>query len=146
MDPLESLYRWIGSKIKVAEGYGLPDAIPTDAHNPGDLCLGNRFWAKAIHKGLTFQGSINGVTIFPKADPDCDIEDPKDGFAALYREIRLILSGNSTEYRPDWTILQVGTKWTTTDPEDWAKTVAEGLGVDISTPFNELQPPQALSA
>jgi hypothetical protein len=147
MDPNLSLYRWIASKIEVAEGYGKPDAIPTCANNPGDLELGNRFGLTAVHAGETYTGSIKGVTIFAKCDPDPDIEDPRDGRAALWREVRLILTGRSTAgYKPDWTILQVANKWTRTDPEDWARIVSEGLGVLPSTPLNEIQPPAALSA
>jgi hypothetical protein len=146
MDPNLSLYRWIASKIEVAEGYGKPDAIPTCANNPGDLELGNRFESKAVHGGVIYFGSIRGVTIFPKCDADPDIEDSRDGRAALWREVRLILTGKSTVYKPDWTILQIGTKWTRTDPDDWARIVSEGLGVLPSTPLNEIRPPAALSA
>jgi len=147
MDPNLSLYRWIGSKIEVAEGYGKPDAIPTCANNPGDLELGNRFELSAVHGGVIYFGSIRGVTIYPKCDPDPDIEDPKDGRAALWRELRLILTGRSTAgYKPDWTIEQVGAKWTRTDPDAWARIVSDGLAVPISTPLNEIRPPTALSA
>jgi hypothetical protein len=146
MTPQEQLYRWIAAKISRAEGYGVLDAIPTDCRNPGDLELGNRFWVTAVHQGLAFRGSINGITIFPKAEQNCNIEDEKDGWAALYRQVRLILTGKSDEYRPEWTIAQVGTKWTKTDPQAWIQIVSEGLGVDASTPFNMLKPPQAISA
>jgi hypothetical protein len=119
----------IAVAIAVAEGFGIPDAIPTRANNPGDLCLGDRF-------NLGTLGA--DITIFPKADSSADIEDPEDGWASLYREVRAILDGTSEVYEPNWTIEQIAEKWTATEPQDWASNVAESLGVLVTTQINQV--------
>lgn len=137
--PADALLRFIGKAIARAEGYGPAGNIPTDAHNPGDLMLGKRFDITVTHKGQQCTGTINGVTIYPKADPDCDIDDLEDGWGALYREIRLMLTGRSHIYQAGWTITRISEAYTHTDPEAWAATVAEALGVTPETPLNQVQ-------
>ena len=137
--PLERVLR-IARAIATAEGFfdPNPDAIPRLANNPGDLMLGNRFGVQVTHRGAIYIGTINGVTIYPKADWNADIEDHEDGCAALYREIRAILCNQSYVYAPAMTIAQVGDKWTDTDPDDWAKTVSAKLGIAPDTKMCEI--------
>lgn len=119
----------LAQAISHAEGYGVNNAIPTRAHNPGDLCLGDRFKLGTLG---------HGITVFPKADPNCEIDDPNDGWASLYREVRSILQGKSYVYDADWTIQQIADKWTANDSEPWAKIVASRFDVPVSTPLNIL--------
>jgi len=66
------------------------------------------------------------ITLFPSADA---------GWSALYRQLMLILSGQSSYYYPDMTIAQMGRIWTTTEQEPWSTNVATFLGVPTSTPL-----------
>lgn len=116
--------------ITKAEGWGVPHTIPTEANNPGDLCLGDRF-------GLGMLGFAK-ITVFPKADPAADIEDKEDGYSSLKREVRAILLGKSHVYQADWTIEEIAQKWTATDPDNWSRIVAGHLGVPASTPLNKI--------
>ena len=111
--------RKIAEAIATAEGFFVSGSLPQRANNPGDLKLGNA--------GL---GDINGKTVFASVE---------EGWAALERQIDLILSGRSAYYSPDWTILQVAQKYTGGDnAEAWANIVAEQLGVTPDTPIGEV--------
>jgi len=133
------LVQLIADKIAKAEGYGEKDATPTDARNPGDLMLGKRFSISVTHKGVVYTGTIGGITIFPKADRSTTIGDKEDGWAALWREISNILDGKSIFYHPAMTIQQIADSWTRTDPDAWAKNVADGLNVSLDTKIGEVQ-------
>src|SRR5215469_4294374 len=103
--------------IAKAEGFGIPDAIPTLAHNPGDLCLGDR--------GLGVIGE--GITVFP---------DDQTGWDELNGEVVLMLSGTSHIYSPQLTLAQVGMRYS--GSPNWAKNVAAALGMDEATTLAEL--------
>ena len=106
--------------IARAEGFGIPDAIPTRAHNPGDLVI---------------PGSTNkigeGITVF---------ESDEDGWAALYHELGLIAIGHSHVYSPSMTILEMAEKWTATasQQQGWAENVAAYLGVPITATLQQV--------
>jgi hypothetical protein len=108
--------------IARAEGYGIPNAIPTVANNPGDLVIPN--WK------LGTLGS--GISIF---DPDTAQQpvQPNGGWFRLYNQLYLISSGASKIYSVNDTIAQMAAKWTETDQDSWAKNVADFLGVDVET-------------
>src|SRR5215469_14863231 len=108
----------LANAIAKAEGFGIEGAIPTLAHNPGDLCLGDR--------GLGVLGE--GVTVFP---------DDSVGWIKLYAECEMMLSGNSHIYSPQLTLAQVGMRYSGGNP-DWAKNVAAALGVDGSITLADL--------
>jgi hypothetical protein len=131
--------KYICDQIARAEGYGEKDAIPTDARNPGDLMLGNRFDCVAMHKGIEYVGRINGVTIYPKADRNTYLLDPGDGYAALWREIASIFNGRSIFYHVGMTIQEIADLWTKTEPEAWAKNVADGCGVSTDTKLSDIK-------
>jgi hypothetical protein len=87
--------------IAFAEGYGRPGAIPTVRNNPGDLKL----------DGAT-------ITYFPT---------PAEGWAALYRQLQLIVSGASRYYSLDMTIADMGNVYTATESSAWSLNVASYL-------------------
>jgi hypothetical protein len=133
------LCQFIADKIAKAEGYGEKDATPTDARNPGDLMLGKRFDTTITHKGVVYTGTIGGITIFPKADRNTTIGDKEDGWASLWREVGDILDGKSIFYHSAMTIQQIADIWTRTDPDAWAKNVADGLSVSLDTKLSAVQ-------
>lgn len=54
----------------------------------------------------------------------------EDGYRALYRQIRLILDGRSSFYRPTMTIQEIAMIYTGNDrPDAWANIVSDELGV-----------------
>lgn len=63
---------------------------------------------------------------------------PEEGWAALYRQIELALTGRSRFYKPTMTIWEMAeiyvghAGW-----EDWARNVASFLGVSPHTPIGE---------
>lgn len=101
--------------ISKAEGFGVPNALPTRCHNPGDLELGNKGW-----------GTDAGKTIFP---------DDETGWNALYFECALMLAGlqslhRSHVYNVSQNFFQVARLWTGGDnAAAWARTVAQNCGV-----------------
>ena len=94
--------------ISQAEGFGVPGAIPTMAHNPGDLKIPN--W------GGGYLGS--GVSVFGS---------DSEGWSRLYHQLNLIADGNSQVYNDGMNILEMAQKWTATNPNDWANNVANSL-------------------
>lgn len=132
------LIKHVADCIAHAEGYGVLDAVPTDAKNPGDLMLGVRFDIKATHKGKSYFGSIGGITIYPKADRNASVGDHEDGFAALWREVYSIFENKSIFYHANMTVQEIADLWTKTEPEAWAKNVADGLGISTAARLNSL--------
>jgi hypothetical protein len=100
--------------IAIAEGYFATDSLPSRINNPGDLELGD--------KG---HGVEAGKTVYATAE---------DGWAALKRECKMILTGTSRVYNVSDTMEQMAHKWTGGDnPGAWCKIVMEKLGVDPMT-------------
>lgn len=115
--------RVLAVAISHAEGYGLANAIPTEANNPGDLVLPG------------WQGQSLGsekISVLTSDTPDNPVP-PNGGWFRLYRQIRLIDQGNSTVYNISMTISEMAKKWTATDPEAWARNVSSFLGVTPDT-------------
>jgi hypothetical protein len=110
----ESIKRFARA-VAYAEGYGIPGAIPTVANNPGDLVLPG--WSPTM-------GSA-GIAVFDSADY---------GWNRLYRQLGLIVAGNSQVYALDDTIASMGLKWAGGD-SNWSKNVAAHLNVPASTPL-----------
>lgn len=100
--------------IARAEGFYLRDSIPSRAHNPGDLKLAGR-------------ETLAGTSITRFADDN-------QGWTALYRQLWIILTGQSDYYTPDMSIEDMAAVWTATDPDAWARNVAMFAGVDPKTP------------
>lgn len=106
----------LASAIARAEGFYVTGSIPQRAHNPGDLKVPG--WA-----GPTLG---NGISVF---------QDDQAGWNALYKQLYLILTGQSSHYTLDDTILSMAQTWTTTQSQAWAGNVAGYLGVPTSTPL-----------
>lgn len=99
----------LAEAIADAEGFGVAGAIPTVAHNPGDLVLGDR--------GFGTLGAEH-ITVF---------QDDATGWAALEHELTLIRTGKSHVYEPSMTIGQMAVKWTDTQVGAWAQNVCDAL-------------------
>ena len=107
----------LAQAIATAEGYGVPNAIPTVRNNPGDL-------------------KLNGLTI-------TTFKTPAEGWEALHRQLDLIVSGGSAHYTLDMTIAEMAATWTTTEQTAWAANVvatlrAAGWTVTIMTSLREV--------
>lgn len=108
----------IAQAIAHAEGFGVAGAIPTRAHNPGDLKMGD-----------IGNGAINGKTVFAS-----DV----DGWNALYKQIDLMVSGGSEYYQPSDSWRRIATVWVgTSDYVNWLNTVTGDLGVDSDSSLQE---------
>lgn len=105
--------------IAHAEGFGLPGKIPTRCHNPGDLAEGDMGNGTARSVGI---GAAD-ITIFAT---------DSDGWAALYRQVRKILSGASRYYTLDMSLLKLGSVYAES-PVAWGTNFAEHFGVETTT-------------
>src|SRR6266571_4632113 len=113
--PFEPKLNAFARAIARAEGFGLAGAIPTRAHNPGDLVIPG--WTGASY-------GAEHISVF-----DSDTE----GWAQLAHQLWLIRDGQSQQYHLAMTLAEMAAKWTRTEPQAWAATVAEALGVSVTT-------------
>ena len=101
--------------IATAEGFYVAGSIPRLANNPGNLVIPN--WS-----GPTI-GSER-ISVFPTVT---------EGWNRLYRQLALIVNGQSRVYSLDMTIAQMGNKWApggaANVPGAWANNVARMLEV-----------------
>lgn len=113
----------LAKAIALAEGFYLVGSLPNRINNPGDMELGDRGY-----------GTHNKKTGYAKADIEADITDKTDGFSALRRECRAILTGASSIYHVDFTFAAIALKWTGNDnPGAWCKIVTEKLNLSPIT-------------
>lgn len=103
-----------------AEGFGIPGAIPTQAHNPGDLVLGDLGYGTLGSEQITI------------------LQDDNVGWDKLYHQLNLIVNGHSHVYNLEMTIYEMAQKWTSTQPDAWANNVSRALGVPVNTPLSSL--------
>jgi hypothetical protein len=104
----------MATAIAHAEGYGIPDAVPTRANNPGDLKLGDRG-----------NGTVSGKTVFGSST---------EGWEALKAQIRLMWLDRSDYYGPDDTFQDIAVTWTGGDNwQSWLAIVSRDLGVSANT-------------
>ena len=62
-----------------------------------------------------------------------------DGWAALRRQIALILNGESANFSPDWALISIAEKYTGGDEAAaWASIVAGHLGVRVTDSFSSI--------
>jgi hypothetical protein len=118
---LGSLY----AGISQAEGYGLDNALPTQANNPGDLELGD----------IGYGTVGNNITVYP---------DYTTGQNALVGFLNNIFSGNNPNDSPSMSIQQFADTYvngpqggTTQGSQNWAQTVAQSLNAGVDTPIGE---------
>ncbi len=114
-----------GKAIAQAEGFGIVGAIPTLAHNPGDLKIPG--WT-----GPTL--GTEGISVFA---------NDAEGWDRLYRQLMLIRDGKSHVYTPFDSIAMMATHWTDTAPSAWAANVAAYLEVPVGTQLRDLLGPGA---
>lgn len=107
--------------IAWAEGYYVPGSRPNRNNNPGDLTV------DTIGKGT---GKDGPYIIYGTA---------ADGWAALRRQVELMFTGQSRYYKPNMTIAQVASRYTTTEQSAWASNVASRLGVSVQTRLDEIR-------
>lgn len=101
--------------IAHAEGFGVANAIPTLANNPGDLAIGD------LGYGILGKEKISK---FP---------DVQAGWNRLYGQVQAIINGTSSYYRLDMTISDMAYQYTSTDQDAWSENVATYLGVTRDT-------------
>jgi hypothetical protein len=111
---------FLSTGISRAEGFGKAGAIPTLAHNPGDLVIPN--W-----QGQKMGGE--GISVFAS-----DLE----GWNRLKYQLYLIGSGQSHVYSLNMTIADMAAKWTRTDPGVWATNVARSIGTTTDVTLGDL--------
>jgi hypothetical protein len=114
MPPITTSYdekvQYLAEAIARAEGFYVAGSLPQRQNNPG-----------AIKSGGVF------VTLYP---------DAAAGWAALYNQVDLMLTGRSAYYNPSMTFSQIAQIYTGGDsPETWAFIVSNTLGL---TPANIL--------
>jgi hypothetical protein len=110
--------------IARAEGFYEAGTVPRRSNNPGDL-------TDEGDKGL---GTIQ--TEGPNGAKITIYATPADGWAALRRKVRRMLSGASHTYTLDLTLMECGLKWSG-DPA-WARNVAVALGLDTRATLAEI--------
>lgn len=97
----------LAKAIAFAEGFGVTGAVPTRAHNPGDLKL----------SGYPTTGD-EGIAVFP---------DDETGWSHLYNQLNRIKSNNSHVYSPNMTFTQFARIWTDTAQSAWLDNVLKHL-------------------
>ena len=109
----------IADAIAFAEGFYAAGSRPHRNNNPGDL------ERDLISKGSGWDG------------PYVIYASPQDGWDALKRQVRLMFEGSHI-YKPSMTIAEIARHYTATDPEIWARNVAERLGVTVETQLDQI--------
>lgn len=111
--------RAMAQAIAKAEGFYVAGSIPQLRNNPGNL--------KLPHYGG------DGIDTFPTVG---------EGWAALYKQLNLIRTGQSSVYRDlAMTIQEMGAKWAPAGENiagAWARNVAALLGVPVTTPLSQV--------
>ena len=120
----EQIVELVAQAIAKAEGFGVAGAIPTLANNPGDLTQAGQGYA-----GDTGRTIGANIIVF---------DNVTDGWNALYKQVRLMLSGSSDVYSLTDSISTVASKYTATDADAWAQNVANALGIDPSVTLGEI--------
>lgn len=112
LSPTRKIIR-IAQAIAKAEGYGVPNAIPTLRNNPGNI-----------------KGKDGVIITYPT---------PDDGWKALYRQVLLMLTGESRFYKPEMTIAEIARIYTgEAQYMNWANNVSRFLGVTPDTRLREV--------
>jgi hypothetical protein len=109
-EPIQNFARAIARQ----EGFNVAGSIPQRANNPGNL--------------------KNGVPHLPGTSIT-HYTSAGEGWAALHRQLYLILTGGSRYYTLDMSIEEMSRVWTATEQGPWARNVATFLGVQPSAPL-----------
>ena len=108
----------LAEAIAWTEGFTQKGSLPARYHNPGDL--------KAL-SGTRFPGQV-GVGKGQHAI----FKNDTAGWAALHRQLYLIVAGRSKHFRLDMTLTQVGRQYAQ-NSKVWAQRVSKYLGVSPQT-------------
>lgn len=124
---LEDRVSEIADAIAVSEGYYASGehgghSLPYLLNNPGALKK------PALEAAALPTWKDTGLIVFPSTTM---------GWAALRRQVRLMLTGTSRVYRPTDTLLGVAVKYADGD-ENWGGNVATQLGIDPGATLAEL--------
>jgi hypothetical protein len=114
----------VAKAISVCEGFGLPNALPTRANNPGDVTTGDA-------GGFQISGVMNneGVVRFVNL---------ADGWQALYLKVARMLAGKSKVYPLTMTLEEMGRRYSGSTDGAWAKNLAEQLGLTLNSTIADL--------
>lgn len=110
----------LAQAIATAEGFYLSGSRPARDHNPGDMT--QDLIGKAIAKDGAFVVYANDA----------------DGWANLYAQINLWLSGGSQHANAQSTISDLSGFYTADNQSAWAVNVANAAGVPVDTPIGEI--------
>jgi hypothetical protein len=119
MSASEAVISRIADAIAFAEGYNVPGSRPRRNNNPGDL-----------------EQDVTGKAVGHDG-PYVVYASPEDGLEALKHQVRLMFQGSHI-YKASMTIAEVAGHYTSTQPETWARNVAEYLGVSVGTRLSDL--------
>jgi len=110
----------LAQAIAKAEGFYTAGSRPARNHNPGDMTQ------DLIGKAVGQDGP------FPIYATDAD------GWADLYAQINLWMSGGSEHADPSSTIEDLSSFYTANDQSTWALNVANALGVPVDTEIGQI--------
>jgi len=110
----------LAQAIAGAEGFYVQGSRPQRNHNPGDMTQ------DLIGKAVGTDG------------PFVVYANDADGWANLYAQINMWYSGASNNADGTSTISDLSSFYTTTQKSSWAVNVANGLGVSVDTPINQI--------
>jgi hypothetical protein len=112
----------LANAIANAEGYGVNNAIPTLANNPGNLVLGD------LGGGTLGSGNIS---IYP---------DSTSGWNALNNQLNMIGIGQSHVYNPNMSLADMGNLWAGggQGSTNWVNNVAKSLRVDPNSTIGSI--------
>lgn len=108
----------LAQAIATAEGFYTAGTRPNRDHNPGDMT--QDLTGKAI--------GMDGPFVIYASDAD--------GWANLYAQINLWLSGGSEHANADSTISDLSQFYTADNQSTWAVNVANSAGVTVDTPIS----------
>lgn len=117
----------LAGAIAQAEGYGLPNAIPTLANNPGNIEAGD------VGNGTLQAAQNQQITVYNSL---------ADGASALENLLSNAVNGNSSLYSPSMTLSQFGSMYSsgsTSGNPVYGNLLGKILGVDPSTTISQIQ-------
>jgi hypothetical protein len=106
--------------IATAEGFFVSGSRPQRNNNPGDLTVDTTGTGVGKDGPFIVYGSV------------------ADGWAALNKQVQLILTDASNFYNSGMTLRDIASIYTTTDQTSWAQTVANTLGISLDVPVSTL--------
>lgn len=112
----------LAEAIARAEGFYVAGSRPARNNNPGNLTVD-------IAGGGTAAGRDGAFVTYATADA---------GWADLYAQVQLMLSGGSRYYSPQMTIEEMAMVYTTTQQAAWAQNVSNALRVPVTTKISEV--------